>query len=111
MNAVAREMADAAVVNGGGVLFGTAVVALPVEIDAVDTLAQAASVQADAGDGATECGDIEQALRGGNDRIGSCVVIGHERDPPWHLTIFGATCSFFVHYGIIARGLQSVFDK
>jgi hypothetical protein len=57
MNAVAREMADAAVVNGGG------------------------------------------------------VVIGHERDPPWHLTIFGAMCSFFVHYGIIARGLQGVFDK
>jgi hypothetical protein len=57
MNAVAREMADAAVVNGGG------------------------------------------------------VVIGHERNPPWHLTIFGAMCSFFVHYGIIARGLQSVFDE
>jgi hypothetical protein len=57
MNAVAREMADAAVVNGG------------------------------------------------------CVEIGHERDPPWHLTIFGATCSFFVHYGIIVRGLQGVFDK
>jgi hypothetical protein len=59
-------MADAAVVNGGGVLLGAAVVALPVEIDAVHALAQAASVQADAGNGATECaGNVEQALRGG----------------------------------------------
>jgi hypothetical protein len=57
MNAVSREMADAAVVNG------------------------------------------------------ACVVIGHERNPPRHLTIFGAMCSFFVHYSTIARGLQDVFDE
>ena len=48
MHAVARKMTDAAIVKGRRILFGAAVIALPVDLHAVNVLPQPLAVQADA---------------------------------------------------------------
>ena len=66
MDGIAGEIADAAVIDGGGILLFSAVVFIPVEIDTVDILTQITAVEAHARYRHAECtGDIEQApLRG-----------------------------------------------
>ena len=65
MHAVARKMTDAAIVKGRRILFGAAVIALPVDLHAVNVLPQPLAVQADARQRAAKrAGHVDQAIGG-----------------------------------------------
>ena len=103
MYRVAGEVADAAVVNGRGILLGAAVVLIPIQLDTVNARAKSLTVQTHTADSTAECtGDVKQTVGIGGIQRKDRGAVGAER--PCGMTFERHAFSHFQLAGHVVSG-------